>query len=105
VSDTRAAAKNLEAIQAAVVRHNGNCPSELEAIEMHPYEVDRLGWDDFRGTPIRANDEVAKGAFRLVCSGDHGAAPAVQEEARELVTVGAPAEREETTTREAGPTA
>lgn len=62
-----AEAKNLEAIQKAIVRHNGNCPGEIVEIQMCQYEVDRLGWDEFLGIPIRGTDTLPEGRFRLVC--------------------------------------
>jgi hypothetical protein len=81
-----AAAMNLEAIQKAVVRHNGNCSSPLVEIRMNPFEVERLGWDDFRGIPIVGDEDLPTGRFTLVCSGEHGSAPV--EEAKAAVVVG-----------------
>jgi hypothetical protein len=74
-----AAAKNLAALQAAVVQHNGNCGSPLTAILLNPFEVERLGWDDFRGVPIRPDDSLPTGRFRLVCDGDHSKTPPIAE--------------------------
>lgn len=71
-----ATAKNLGAIQKAMVRHNGNCQEPLTEIRMNPFEVERLGWDEFRGVPIVADKGVGTGRFRLVCAGQHGDAPA-----------------------------
>lgn len=67
-----AVAKNLKAIQMAIVQHNGNCDSPLLEIKMNPYEVERLDFDEFRGIPIRGDDEMPTGRFRLVCAGQHG---------------------------------
>jgi hypothetical protein len=80
-----AAAKNLEAIQKAMVKHAGNCASPLLEIRLNPFEVERLGWDDFRGVPIVADDQLGTGRFRLVCSGQHGSAPTPSVSAREKV--------------------
>jgi hypothetical protein len=66
-----AAGKNLEAIQAAMIQHNGNCSSPLLEVRMNPFEVERLGFDDFRGVPIVADEQLGTGRFRLVCEGDH----------------------------------
>lgn len=66
------AAKNLEAIHRAIVQHNGNCGSPLVAIYMNPFEVERLDFEDFQGIPIKADDDMPTGRFRLVCSGQHG---------------------------------
>jgi hypothetical protein len=71
-----ATAKNLEAIQAAIVRHNGNCGEPINEIRLNPFEVERLGWEDFRGVPIVADDKLGTGRFRLVCAGEHDNAPA-----------------------------
>jgi hypothetical protein len=80
-------AKNLEAIQAAIVQHNGNCGSPILAILMNPFEVERLDWEDFRGIPIKADDSIGTGRFRLVCEGQHGSTPAPSiEETKPLVT-------------------
>lgn len=65
-------AKNLEAIQKAIVQHNGNCDSPLLEIRMNPFEAERLDFEEFRGIPIRGDDEMPTGRFRLVCTGQHG---------------------------------
>jgi hypothetical protein len=83
-----AAAKNLEAIQKAIVRHNGNCGEPITEIRLNPFEVERLGWEDFRGVPIVADDVISTGRFRLVCAGQHGNAPTpVKVKANEQVPV------------------
>ena len=74
-----AAAKNLQALQAAIVRHNGNCGSPLTEIRLNPFEVERLGWSDFRGIPIVADETLPTGRFRLVCDGEHSKTPSVRE--------------------------
>ena len=50
---TSAEAKNLEAISKAIDHHNATCPFPAVAIEMNPFEIDRLGWDEIRGLPVR----------------------------------------------------
>lgn len=86
-----AAPKNLEAIQSALTQHGGNCGYPVLAILMNPFEVERLDWDSFRGIPIKADDEIGTGRFRLVCEGWHAEAPApagtvrLPREVRELV--------------------
>jgi hypothetical protein len=82
-----ATARNLEAIQAAVVRHNGNCGKPITEIRLNPFEVERLGWDDFRGVPIVADDALGTGRFRLVCAGQHDDAPAPAIRVNETVPV------------------
>ena len=63
-------AKNLEAISRAIDQHNATC--EYLAVEMNPFEVDRLGWDAIRGLPIRPNPDLGTGSFRVVCAGEEG---------------------------------
>jgi hypothetical protein len=65
-------AKNLEAISKAVDHHNANCPFPAVAIEMNPFEVERLGWDQIRGLPIRPNPDLGTGSFRVVCAREEG---------------------------------
>jgi hypothetical protein len=77
------AALNLEAIQKAIARHNGNCDSPLVEIRMAPFEVERLGWDDFQGIPIVADDTMPTGRFNLVCSGHDDAGEPAEAVARE----------------------
>jgi hypothetical protein len=65
-------AKNLEAISRAIDQHNEGCEWPAVAIEMNPFEVERLGWDSIRGLPVRPNAELGTGAFRVVCSREEG---------------------------------
>jgi len=65
-----AEAKNLEAISKAIDAHNSNCEFPAVAIEMNPFEVERLGWDNIRGLPIRSNPDLGTGAFRVGCARD-----------------------------------
>lgn len=74
-----AAAKNLEAIQKAIVKHNGNCEFPIIEIAMSPFEVERLGWDDFNGIPIVADEKLPTGRFSLRCEGNHDEEPEVEE--------------------------
>ena len=60
-----AESKNLEAISKAIDQHNTTCEWPAVAIEMNPYEVERLGWDSIRGLPIHGNPEPRN---RLVSS-------------------------------------
>jgi hypothetical protein len=63
-----AEAKNLEAISKAIDQHNQGCEWPAVAVEMNPFEVERLGWDTIRGLPIRPNAELGTGRFRVVCA-------------------------------------
>jgi hypothetical protein len=73
-----AEAKNLEVISKAIDHHNESCEWPAVAVEMNPFEVERLGWDEIRGLPIRANPELGTGSFRIVCAREEGL-PAEQE--------------------------
>jgi len=68
----RAEVKNLEVISKAIDQHNANCEWPAVAIEMNPFEVERLGWDEIRGLPIRPNPNMGTGTFRIVCARDEG---------------------------------
>ena len=65
-------AKNLEAIYKAIDHHNAACEWPAVAIEMNPFEVERLGWDTIRGLPIRPNPNMGTGSFRVVCAREQG---------------------------------
>jgi hypothetical protein len=65
-----AEAKNLEVISRAIDQHNRDCPFPAVAVMMNPFEVERLGWDDIRGLPIRPDPNVGTGSFNIVCGGD-----------------------------------
>jgi len=65
-------AKNLERISQAIDHHNATCDWPAVAVEMNPFEVNRLGWDVIRGLPIRANGELGTGSFRIVCAREEG---------------------------------
>jgi hypothetical protein len=65
-------AKNLEAISNAIDQHNRSCEWPAVAIEMNPFEIERLGWDSIRGLPIRSNPDLGTGSFRVVCAREDG---------------------------------
>jgi hypothetical protein len=65
-------AQNLEAIYKAIEHHNASCQFPAVAVEMNPFEVERLGWDSIRGLPVRANPEMGTGSFRVVCAQEEG---------------------------------
>jgi hypothetical protein len=62
--------KNLELISKAIDQHNASCEWPAVAIEMNPFEIERLGWDSIRGLPIRPNEDLGTGRFRVVCARD-----------------------------------
>ncbi len=65
-------AKNLEAISHAIDVHNERCEWPAVAVELSPFEVERLGWEAIRGLPIRPNPELGSGRFRIVCAREEG---------------------------------
>ena len=67
-----AEAKNLEVISKAIDEHNVSCEWPAVAVEMNPFEVERLGWDEIRGLPIRPNADLGPGSFRIVCAREEG---------------------------------
>lgn len=88
-------AKNLQAIMAAVNKHNLSCPSPANAVAMNPFEIERLGWDDINGLPIIPDKELGTGVFRVLCDGTENDTKAEEQTEvvnavsteRELVTV------------------
>jgi hypothetical protein len=64
-------ALNLAALDAAVRQHNEGCDGQLVAIQMAQFEIDRLGWENFRGIPLEPDETMGTGYFRLVCDLEH----------------------------------
>lgn len=85
---TSPTAKNLEAISRALDQHKANCGLPVLEIRLNPFEVDRLGFDDFLGIPITEDPGIGTGRFSLVCEGDH--APAESAEIEHVEAVAAP---------------
>jgi hypothetical protein len=65
-------ARNLEAISKAIDHHARTCEWPAVAIEMNPFELERLGWDSIRGLPLRPNPSMGTGRFRVVCAREGG---------------------------------
>ena len=86
-----AEAKNLEVISKAIDHHNESCEWPAVAVEMNPFEVERLGWDDIRGLPIRENPDLGTGSFRIVCAREEGL-PAEEETVEAVSDQTVPAE-------------
>ena len=63
-------AKNLEAISKAIDRHERACEYPTLAVLMNPFEVERLGWEEIRGVPVRPDPKVGTGRFEILCAGD-----------------------------------
>ena len=86
-----AEAKNLEVISKAIDHHNESCEWPAVAVEMNPFEVERLGWDEIRGLPIRPNPDLGTGSFRVVCAREEGL-PAEEETVEAVADQTVPAE-------------
>ena len=86
-----AEAKNLEVISKAIDHHNETCEWPAVAVEMNPFEVERLGWDDIRGLPIRSNPDLGTGSFRVACAREEGL-PAEEETVEAVSDQTVPAE-------------
>ena len=86
-----AEAKNLEAISKAIDDHNTSCEWPAVAVELNPFEVDRLGWDSIRGLAIRPNPDLGTGSFRIVCAREDGL-PAEEETVEAVANQTVPAE-------------
>jgi hypothetical protein len=86
-----AEAKNLEVISKAIDEHNSSCEWPAVAVEMNPFEVERLGWETIRGLEIRANPELGTGSFRIVCAREEGL-PAEEETVEAVSDQTVPAE-------------
>ena len=71
-------AKNLEAISKAIDRHELACEYPTLAILMNPFEVERLGWEEIRGVPVRPDEKIGTGRFEILCAGD-GEEPGLEE--------------------------
>ena len=84
-------AKNLEVISQAIDHHNTTCEWPAVAVEMNPFEVDRLGWDSIRGLEIRGNPDIGTGSFRIVCAREDGL-PAEEETVEAVADLTVPAE-------------
>jgi hypothetical protein len=84
-------AKNLEAISRAIDEHNVSCEWPAVAVEMNPFEVERLGWDTIRGLEIRSNPDLGTGSFRIVCAREDGL-PAEEETVEAVANQTVPAE-------------
>ena len=84
-------AKNLEVISKAIDHHNTTCEWPAVAVEMNPFEVERLGWDSIRGLEIRGNPDIGTGSFRVVCAREDGL-PAEEETVEAVADQTVPAE-------------
>ena len=83
--------KNFEAITKAKAQHNKSCPFPPHTVRMHPYEIERMQWeegDTIAGLLLEADPKLGTGAFRLVCDGMEPPELDIEEEA----VIEAPAE-------------
>lgn len=88
--------KNLERIVQSIEQHDTNCESLAKAVLMNSFEIERFGFDAIpvkgRKVPIKPDDSLGTGRFRIICDGYHG--PNKEESQEATVEAPAPAERE-----------
>jgi hypothetical protein len=82
-------AKNLEAISKAIDQHERACEYPTLAVLMNPFEVERLGWDEIRGVPVRPDEKIGTGRFEILCAGD-GEEPQLEESVEAIADVVVP---------------
>jgi hypothetical protein len=70
-------AKNLKVICEAMDHHANTCGEPLIEIRLNPFEVERLDWQEIRGVPVKADDDIGTGRFKLICSGQHDSGDSV----------------------------
>lgn len=111
-AEIKKVALNLRRFAIAIATHATENPSHtVHGIGLHPFDMERLGFDEgeeiLPGIRIEA-DNGAPAAFRILCDGEHEENPAIEEyremilgpreteiveqDDRELVEVGGPAE-------------
>lgn len=66
----RSDAKNLARICEAIEIHDRRCGRPAVEIRMCPFEVERLGWDEVRGIPVVADEDLGSGRFLILCEHD-----------------------------------
>ena len=91
IAPVSAEAKNFEAIVKAKAQHNANCPFPPHAVRMHPFEIERMQWEEgdvIAGLVLEGDAKVGTGAFRLVCDGMEPP----ELELEEVEAIGAPTE-------------
>src|SRR5947209_7050958 len=74
-TDLKASSKNLARVSAAKDAHNATCQWGSPALEvhMHPYDIDRLGWEDgdnIAGLTLVGTDSVQPDRMLIDCAGD-----------------------------------
>ena len=97
-----AAAKNFEAIVKAKAQHNANCPFPPHAVRMHPFEIERMQWEEgdlIAGLVLEGDSKLGTGEFRLICDGTEP--PELELEETEVI--GAPVEPIEVPVGPGGP--
>ena len=63
-------AKNYERVVRARDDHNARCAFPAHTLLMHPFDIERLGWEEgetIAGLAVKADDRVQPERFRLLC--------------------------------------
>lgn len=62
-------AKMLENIVAGLAQHDQSCPMPAQAILVSNFDRERFDWDEVKGVPVVASDDVQPERFRIQCDG------------------------------------
>ncbi|MBI4896838.1 MAG: hypothetical protein HY827_00535 [Actinobacteria bacterium] len=75
-------AKMLENIVNALAHHDQTCPMPAKAILLSNFDHERFGWDDVKGVPVQASNDIQPERFRIQCD---GSANGIEEALEEFV--------------------
>lgn len=88
-------AKMLENIVTGLAHHDASCPMPAQAVLISHFDMERFGWDEVKGVPVQAVDDIQPERFRIQCDGSaNGIEDALQEfvEAPEQIPLEQPSE-------------
>lgn len=67
MTDNADIAKILKRLTDNIDQHNANCEFPVHTIVLHPDDVERIGWDEFKGIPIKGDESRQRGTVWLLC--------------------------------------
>ena len=59
--------QRLEKLSGALTDHEQRCGAAVIEIHVNPFDHEVLGWDEFKGIPLVANEKVQPDRVRVVC--------------------------------------
>ena len=59
----------LENIVNALAHHDQTCPMPAQAILLSHFDYERFGWEEVKGVPVHAADDIQPERFRIQCDG------------------------------------